>query len=138
MNTNENQSIKERLKSFIMFKNISVREFERQIGVAYGFLANMLNSTSPEKLMRISKQFPELNIEWLMTGEGEMLRPNQVQNINGDHNTTTMNGNIQQTTESNRTDRLIESNLELIRQHGELIRQQGELIEMLKKVQKQD
>ena len=138
MNTNENQSIKERLKLFIMFKNISVREFERQIGVAYGFLANMLNSTSPEKLMRISKQFPELNIEWLMTGEGEMLRPNQVQNINGDHNTTTMNGDIQQTTESNRTDRLIESNLELIRQHGELIRQQGELIEMLKKLQQQD
>ena len=138
MNANENQSIKERLREFIMFKNISIREFERQIGVAYGFLSNMANSTIPKNFTKISRCYPELNLDWLLTGEGEMLRPNQVQNINGDHNTTTMNGDIQQTTESNRTDRLIESNLELIRQHSELIRQQGELIEMLKKLQQQD
>lgn len=37
----ENQNVKDRLKQFIMFKNISTREFERQIGVSYGFIGNM-------------------------------------------------------------------------------------------------
>lgn len=134
----ENQSVQNRIMQFIMFKNISVHKFEIMVGLSQGYIKNISKSIQPDKMEKIAKTFPELNLGWLMTGEGEMLRPNQVQNINGDHNTTTMNGDIQQTTESNRTDRLIESNLELIRQHGELIRQQGELIEMLKKLQQQD
>lgn len=70
----ENQNVKDRLKQFIMFKNISTREFERQIGVSYGFIGNMSKSTSPDKVIKISHQFPELNMTWLLTGEGEMLR----------------------------------------------------------------
>lgn len=98
MKTTEKQSIKDRLKQFIMLKNISIREFERQIGVAYGFISNMSNSTSPSKLSRISHCFPDLNIEWLMTGEGEILKNNDSDNIsqNGHHNTATMNGDITQ------------------------------------------
>ncbi len=137
MKNTENQSIKERLREFIMFKNISIREFERQIGVAYGFLSNMSNSTSPKNFTKISHCYPELNIEWLMTGEGEMLR-GQVQNIGGHHNAATMNGDITQNyaplSEDCRIDTLLQSNQELIRQHGEIIRQQGELIAMLKVV----
>lgn len=70
----ENQNVKDRLKQFIMFKNISTREFERQIGVSYGFIGNMSKSTSPDKVIKISHQYPELNMTWLLTGEGEMLR----------------------------------------------------------------
>ena len=70
----ENQNVKDRLKQFIMFKNISTREFERQIGVSYGFIGNMSKSTSPDKVIKISHQFPELNMTWLLTGEGEMIR----------------------------------------------------------------
>ena len=69
----ENQNVKDRLKQFIMFKNISTREFERQVGVSYGFIGNMSKSTSPDKVIKISHQFPELNITWLLTGDGDML-----------------------------------------------------------------
>lgn len=132
-------SVKQRVEEFCKVNKLSIREFERKIDVSYGYFSHLKsNGVSHEKVKKIIFAFPTLNIDWLLTGKGEMLRPNQVQNINGDHNTTTMNGDIQQTTESNRTDRLIESNLELIRQHGELIRQQGELIEMLKKLKQQD
>ena len=95
MENSENQSVKDRLKAFIMFKNISTREFERRIDAAYGFIGNMSKSTSPEKIMKICNAFPELNSDWLLTGEGEMLR-GQVQNVNGHHNTATMNGDITQ------------------------------------------
>lgn len=113
MDKHENQSVKERLKTFIMFKNISTREFERKIGTAYGFIGNMSKSTSPEKIMRIHNAFPELNTDWLMTGEGEMLRNEAGEKVESS---------------ADRTDKLIESNLELIRQSAELIQQQGELI----------
>lgn len=131
MDNQENQTIKERLREFIMFKNISIREFERQIGVAYGFLSNMANSTSPKNFTKISRCYPELNLDWLLTGEGEMLRSeSQVQNISGHHNATTMNGDIRQSGEAaaGNVSALFDSNKELISQHGELIRQHSELI----------
>lgn len=74
MESVENQSVKERLKQFIMFKNISTREFERQIGVSYGFIGNMSKSTSPDKIIKISHRYPDLNTDWLLTGNGEMLK----------------------------------------------------------------
>ena len=93
MENSENQSVKDRLKAFIVFKNISTREFERRIDAAYGFIGNMSKSTSPEKIMRICNVFPELNPDWLLTGEGEMLR-GQVLNVSGHHNKDTMKGDI--------------------------------------------
>lgn len=131
MESKNNQSVKDRLKLFIVFKNISVREFERKIEAAYGFVGNMSKSTSPEKIMRISNAYPELNVKWLLSGEGEMLRSeSQVQNIGGHHNTTTMNGDIRQSGEAaaGNVSALFDSNKELISQHGELIRQHSELI----------
>lgn len=74
MENSENQSVKDRLKEFIMFKNISTRQFERQVGVSYGFIGNMSKSTSPDKIIKISHCYPELNVDWLLTGKGEMLK----------------------------------------------------------------
>lgn len=70
-----NQTIKQRLKIFIAYKKISTRAFEAACGFSYGFVGNMRNSMQPDKTMRISQCYPELNTGWLMTGEGEMLKP---------------------------------------------------------------
>lgn len=73
-----NESIKDRLKTFIKHKGISIRAFEAKCGFSYGFVGNMRNSMQPDKVMKIAHQFPELNTGWLMTGEGDMLREERV------------------------------------------------------------
>lgn len=67
-------TVKERLKQFITYKGISVRSFERDCGLSYGYVNNMRVSIQPDKITSIASQFPELNTGWLLTGEGEMLR----------------------------------------------------------------
>lgn len=67
-------SVKERLIEFINSKKISVRKFERECGLSYGYVSNMRVSLQPDKLKSISEQFPDLNTGWLLTGEGEMLK----------------------------------------------------------------
>lgn len=95
MEMSENQNTKKRLLQFIMFKNISVHKFEIEVGLSNGYVKNMRNSIQPDKVRNIVLKFPDLNPGWLLTGEGEMLR-GQVQNVNGHHNTATMNGDITQ------------------------------------------
>jgi hypothetical protein len=67
-------SVKERLKKFIEYKDLSVRKFESMVGLSYGYVNNMRVSIQPDKVMNIANVFPELNTGWLMTGEGEMLK----------------------------------------------------------------
>lgn len=63
--------IQERIKQFIDVKNISVREFCRIIGVSPSFLARDAEISS-DKLLNIINAFPEIFIEWLLTGKGKM------------------------------------------------------------------
>lgn len=95
MENKENQSVKDRIIEFIMFKNISVRAFENTIGVANGYFSHLKAAPKTKIIQQILEEFPELDRIWLLTGEGEMLR-GQVQNVNGHHNTATMNGDITQ------------------------------------------
>lgn len=67
-------SVKQRIKEFIAYKQISTREFERLCGLANGYVRSINKSILPDRLESISRQFPELNIGWVATGEGEMLR----------------------------------------------------------------
>lgn len=66
-------SVKERLKSFLKESNIKGSDFCKSIGVSSGFIAGMRESIQPDKLKSIAIIYPSLNIGWLMTGEGEMI-----------------------------------------------------------------
>ena len=66
--------VKERLKSYIKLKGISNRMFCRTIGVSETYVNSMRSSIQPDKLEIITKKYPDLNPEWLLTGNGEMLR----------------------------------------------------------------
>lgn len=68
--------VKERLLKFIQSINITTAEFERRIGVSGGYVSNISKSIQPDKLEKISKEFPELNITWLLLGEGSMKKGN--------------------------------------------------------------
>lgn len=68
--------IRERLKQFIEFKEISKYKFYKDLGLSNGFLDKEGNIGS-DKCEKIIYQYPELNILWLLTGEGEMITSTQ-------------------------------------------------------------
>lgn len=70
-------SVKERIKQFIEYKNLSIRGFSEIIGVSSGYITSMRKSIQPDKLESIALHFPELNIQWLLTGDGVMLNTEQ-------------------------------------------------------------
>ena len=67
------QTIKERTIEFIKYKKISVKEFEIRCGLSNGYVANMRKGYSAEKLKDVLSAYPELNRDWLLYNEGEML-----------------------------------------------------------------
>lgn len=70
-------TIKQRVMSYIENIGITVREFERVCGMANGYVRGIDSSIGEKKLKTISLMYPSLNIEWLLTGEGEMLKDSQ-------------------------------------------------------------
>ena len=66
-------TIKERTLEFIKYKGISVKEFEIRCGLSNGYVSSMRKGFGTDKLSNVLSAFPELNREWLLYGEGEML-----------------------------------------------------------------
>jgi transcriptional regulator with XRE-family HTH domain len=65
--------VKERLIEYLKSKNISQSTFERNVGLSNGYVNNIRKSIQPDKIQRIALLYPDLNIGWLMTGNGNML-----------------------------------------------------------------
>lgn len=73
VNNYDLNTVKGRLMTYLKFKRISQVEFCRSIDVASTYIAVMRKSISTEKVNRIVAQYPDLNREWLLYGEGDML-----------------------------------------------------------------
>lgn len=65
--------LKERLKEFINYKNLSNRAFLLSCGFSESYLNNISKGISNEAIKKIKSVYPELSISWLTLGEGEML-----------------------------------------------------------------
>lgn len=100
--------VKERLTAFLRKKGINNSEFGRRTGTSSAYVSSIRQSISTDVLEKIAKAFPDLNVEWLLLGTGEMYRAD----------TVTQNGHINQNDNGSNTVN-----------GGEA----GELIEMLKK-----
>ena len=91
-------SIKERVICFANSMSISQREFEKRCNLAAGFISHIANSIAPASVRKIKAAFPTLNIDWLQTGEGEMLlrdeQPSEVV-ASGDSSTAVKGNNNQ-------------------------------------------
>jgi predicted DNA-binding ArsR family transcriptional regulator len=66
-------SVKQRLIEFIKHLGISQRAFEKAVGLSNGYVNNISVSIGHDKMLSISLHYPQLNTDWLMTGQGEML-----------------------------------------------------------------
>lgn len=66
--------VKDRILQFIDYKHLSVSRFEVAVGLSNGAVSKTTDRIRPRTLESISRAFPDLNIDWLLTGEGEMLK----------------------------------------------------------------
>lgn len=66
--------LKDRLLEFIKHNNMSVREFERYCGFSNGVVGALKDNLAKGRRKVIVEKFPTLNLYWLLTGEGEMLK----------------------------------------------------------------
>ncbi|MBR1809535.1 MAG: hypothetical protein IJ776_09150 [Paludibacteraceae bacterium] len=70
-------SQKERLLQFLQHLGIGQNRFSKQAGISSGNIAHWRNGVIPPKsLEKIRMAYPELNVNWLLTGEGEMIKNN--------------------------------------------------------------
>jgi phage repressor protein C with HTH and peptisase S24 domain len=67
-------NVKERIKKFIEHKGLPVSKFEEQCELSNGYISAMRKGFGADKLNNVLNVFPELNREWLLYGEGEMLK----------------------------------------------------------------
>jgi repressor LexA len=65
--------IKSNTLEFINHRGISKYLFYKETGITRGVL-DKNNGMSEENIARIIAQYPEINIEWLITGRGEMFK----------------------------------------------------------------
>lgn len=68
------KSVKERLLEYLKHKRISQIEFTRALGVSSTYVGAMRKSIPADKLRRIGELYPDLNRDWLLYGEGEMIK----------------------------------------------------------------
>ena len=65
--------MKERVLQFIEYTGLNKASFEKMVGLSNGAVDKMGANTRHSTVDKISKTFPEINRDWLMTGKGNML-----------------------------------------------------------------
>ncbi len=71
----------ERINLYLQFKSISPHSFEKRIGLSNGYFSKQLRnlgSVGSDILIKIDEYYAELNILWVLNGQGQMITPNDV------------------------------------------------------------
>lgn len=69
----DTDSVKGRLLQFMHTKNISQATLTRQLEVSGAYISAIRKSIPEDKVRRLCELYPELNRDWLLFGDGEML-----------------------------------------------------------------
>lgn len=76
--------MKERIARIIQYKNLTNAQFAKYIGVQPSNVTHILNGRnkpSLDFLLKIIDCFPEISLEWLILGKGEMLIRAETQSV---------------------------------------------------------
>lgn len=65
--------LRERVRQYCEYMNIRVSQFEKKAGLSNGYFNQVSKKPSEAKLDSIAKAHPNLGIDWLCTGRGEMI-----------------------------------------------------------------
>lgn len=101
--------MKERILQFIDYKGFSKRKFYAETGLSNGIL-DKTSGLSVETLEKIYSVFPEINLEWLITGKGSMLKEEK--------NIQQANNNIASTITQNQNSSSENSEIEALRREN--------------------
>ena len=74
----------DRLMQFIQYSGLSARQFDLSIGASNGYTLRMSKnraSIGSDVIENILRTYPDLNVVWLLTGEGPMLKSQQEDEI---------------------------------------------------------
>ena len=66
----------ERIAMYLQFRAITPHSFERKIHLSNGYFSKQiknLGSVGSDILVKIYNSYPELNMLWVLTGEGQMI-----------------------------------------------------------------
>lgn len=83
-------SVKNRLLAYLKANRITQAEFSRMTEVSSSYVSAMRESMSLDMQKKVKEAFPDLNMQWLIYGEGDMV-------IQGDNSISVgrdNNGNI--------------------------------------------
>ena len=81
----KNLTTNDRIKHLISFKQLSISSFSREIGLINGVtiskIINQNRKPSSKTIGRIIQAFPDINYDWLVNGEGEMIKGSVVKSV---------------------------------------------------------
>lgn len=88
--------VKSRLAAYLEAIGVNKSEFGRAIGVSSAYISSIRKSIQPDKLDKIAESYPDLNITWLLTGEGKMTKTvsQTVGDIHGNAQGVNVNGPV--------------------------------------------
>ncbi len=70
-------NIVERILKYVDFKGISITKFSKKINVSNAYFSKQKKNKAnvgSHIIAKIVSEFPDVNLEWLITGNGEMLK----------------------------------------------------------------
>ena len=70
---NSGNEITRRIRTYTEFRKLTLAAFERRCGFSHGYVNNIRAGISDKCRSQITLAFPELNVDWVVTGKGEML-----------------------------------------------------------------
>lgn len=93
--------IKGRLKQIRDYAGMGQTNFEKHTGISIGYFNKLKGSIGSDTILKIVDKYPEINIDWLITGKGEMLKDNNpmssktlgINRTSGERNATVSVGN---------------------------------------------
>lgn len=72
--------INSRIRTFLKWKRVTIQAFESSIGKTNGYIAHTKSPTAGV-LADIARVYPEINLTWLITGDGNMLKTDQAESV---------------------------------------------------------
>lgn len=78
-------SINQRIREFINSLGVNDNQFAKSIGITQSVIASMFSrNTEPSSkvIVSILNAYANLSAEWLMRGEGDMLKSNETEKVN--------------------------------------------------------
>jgi phage repressor protein C with HTH and peptisase S24 domain len=72
-------TVKERTIKFVNQLGIKMKDFEKRCNLSTGYVTSMRKGFGSEKLKNVLNEFPQLNRDWLLYGEGSMFNNKEVE-----------------------------------------------------------